>query len=223
MAEENTDRSDDQWAQELLDIGDEEHMTPKQIAILKAAVEVFAEKGYSGAATSEIAQKAGVAEGTVFRYYKTKKDLLISIVGPTMSKLLAPFIIRNFGSVLNSPYETYEDFLRAFIVNRLDFARNNFKLLKILVQEIPFHPNLREQFVENVMNTIVEKVSLQLERFREKGQIADVPTSAAIRFSASAALGFIMTRLLFQPDKDWNDEEEVEILIRLIMHGLSPQ
>ncbi|AIQ65189.1 TetR family transcriptional regulator [Paenibacillus stellifer] len=223
MAEEKTDRSDDQWAQELLAIGGEEHMTPKQIAILKAAVEVFAEKGYAGAATSEIAQKAGVAEGTVFRYYKTKKDLLISIIGPTMGKLLAPFIIRNFGSVLNSPYETYEDFLRAFIVNRLDFARNNFKLLKILVQEIPFHPSLREQFVENVMNTIVEKVSLQLERFKEKGQIADVPTSAAIRFSASAALGFIMTRLLFQPDKDWNDEEEVEILIRLIMHGLSPK
>lgn len=57
----------------LLAISQEEKMTPKQIAILEAAIEIFSDKGYSAAATSEIAQKAGVAEGTIFRYYKTKR------------------------------------------------------------------------------------------------------------------------------------------------------
>jgi AcrR family transcriptional regulator len=44
-----------------------------QQRILDAAVEAFAEQGYSGTATSEIARRAGVAEGTIFRYYPTKK------------------------------------------------------------------------------------------------------------------------------------------------------
>ena len=54
-------------------------MTEKQINILSAAIELFSEKGYEATATSEIAKKAKVAEGTIFRYYKTKKELLFAI------------------------------------------------------------------------------------------------------------------------------------------------
>lgn len=211
----------EQWAQELLAIGDEKNMTPKQIAILQAAVEVFAEKGYAAAATSEIAQKAGVAEGTVFRYYRTKKDLLLSIVGPTMSKLIAPFVMRNFSGVLTSPFETYEDFLRAFLINRLEFARKNFKFIKILIQEIPFQPNLREQFMEDIVKQVIGRVTDQVERFKQKGEIINAPTPAIIRFTASTALGYMFSRFLFQPDREWNDEEEIEQLIRFVLHGIS--
>lgn len=79
----------EQWIHELNNI-DDGKMTQKQFKIIEAAIEVFAEKGYAGSSTSEIAQKAGVAEGTIFRHYKTKKDLLLSIVSPMMSKLIAP-------------------------------------------------------------------------------------------------------------------------------------
>ncbi|WP_025691760.1 TetR/AcrR family transcriptional regulator [Paenibacillus zanthoxyli] len=222
MAEHlSADNNTESWALELLALGDEEKMTPKQIAILQAAVDVFAEKGYAGAATSEIAQKAGVAEGTIFRYYKTKKDLLLSIVGPTMSRLLAPFVIRNFGNLLDSSFDSYEDFLRALIRNRLDFARKNFKILQILIQEIPFHPKLREQFMEEIIGKVLERISVHVEHFKQKGEIIDVPAPALIRFTVSATIGYIMTRLLLQPNKEWNDEEEVELLIRFIMHGIA--
>ena len=63
---------------ELLDNGDE--LTEKQKKIIVSAIQSFAEKGYSATSTSEIAKKAGVAEGTIFRHYKTKKDLLLAIV-----------------------------------------------------------------------------------------------------------------------------------------------
>ena len=47
----------------------------KQIALLEAATEVVATQGL-GAPTSQIAKRAGVAEGTLFRYFPTKDDLL---------------------------------------------------------------------------------------------------------------------------------------------------
>lgn len=59
-----------------------------------------------------------------------------------MSRMIAPFVMRNFDGVLDGPPESYEAFLRAFMVNRLEFARKNFKILKILIQEIPFQPAL---------------------------------------------------------------------------------
>ncbi|ULO08612.1 TetR/AcrR family transcriptional regulator [Paenibacillus sp. 19GGS1-52] len=223
MAEDSTagqNSADEQWVEELLSISKEEKMTPKQISILQAAIDVFSEKGFSATATSEIAQKAQVAEGTIFRYYKTKKELLLAIVGPTMSRMIAPFVLRNFNGVLDVPFDSYEEFLRAFIVNRLEFARKNFKIIKIVIQEIPFQPALREEFMENVMSKVLERVVAITEHFKEKGQLIDVPTPAILRFTISSAVGYLLTRLLLQPEKDWNDEEEINLIVRFILHGI---
>jgi AcrR family transcriptional regulator len=48
----------------------------KRNAILDAATRVFAERGLTSAPTSEISKQAGVAEGTLFTYFKTKDDLI---------------------------------------------------------------------------------------------------------------------------------------------------
>ena len=56
--------------------------TDKQKKIIEVAIATFAEKGYSNTPTSEIAKKAGVAEGTIFKHYGTKENLLLSIMIP---------------------------------------------------------------------------------------------------------------------------------------------
>lgn len=221
MTKESAEQHDkEQWIEELLAVKEDGQMTPKQISILEAAIEIFSDKGFSAASTSEIAQKAGVAEGTIFRYYKTKKDLLLSIVGPTMSRMIAPFVMRNFNGVLDMPFESYEAFLRAFIVNRLDFARKNFKIIRILVQEIPFQPALREQFAENVLAQVLERVTAITEHFKAEGEVIDAPTPAIIRFTVSSVIGYLLARLLLMPEKDWDDEEEISQLIRFMLHGI---
>src|SRR5712671_6571214 len=48
----------------------------KRNAILAAATRVFAERGLTAAPTSEISRQAGVAEGTLFTYFKTKDELI---------------------------------------------------------------------------------------------------------------------------------------------------
>jgi len=48
----------------------------KRNAILDAATRVFAERGLTAAPTSEISRRAGVADGTLFTYFKTKDDLI---------------------------------------------------------------------------------------------------------------------------------------------------
>jgi AcrR family transcriptional regulator len=48
----------------------------KRNAILDAATRLFAERGLTAAPTSEISKHAGVAEGTLFTYFKTKDDLI---------------------------------------------------------------------------------------------------------------------------------------------------
>jgi AcrR family transcriptional regulator len=47
--------------------------------ILDAALEIFAERGYHGASTEEIARRAGISQPYVFRLFGTKKDLFIAV------------------------------------------------------------------------------------------------------------------------------------------------
>jgi TetR/AcrR family fatty acid metabolism transcriptional regulator len=51
----------------------------KRDSIIKAAIEVFSRKGFQPAGISEIAQRAGVADGTIYQYFKNKEDLFFSI------------------------------------------------------------------------------------------------------------------------------------------------
>jgi TetR/AcrR family transcriptional regulator, fatty acid metabolism regulator protein len=57
---------------------------PKRDAILRAAIDTFAERGYFNAQVADVARGAGVAAGTVYLYFKSKDDLLVSIFERSM-------------------------------------------------------------------------------------------------------------------------------------------
>jgi TetR/AcrR family fatty acid metabolism transcriptional regulator len=63
--------------------------TPKRDAILRAAIDVFAERGFFNAQVADIARAAGVAAGTVYLYFRSKDDLLVSIFERTMREAFA--------------------------------------------------------------------------------------------------------------------------------------
>ncbi|GAE45029.1 transcriptional regulator [Mesobacillus boroniphilus JCM 21738] len=182
---------------------DGEELTDKQKKIIISAIESFAEKGYSATSTSEIAKKAGVAEGTIFRHYKTKKDLLLAIVAPVMAKFVAPFIIKDLKKVLDQDYEHVEDFLKAMLENRREFLIKNLPTVKILVQEIPFHPELKELFKEHIGLRIYERLEKLVEHYQEKGQIIEIPAYSVFRMTFSAIFGYLIARYMILPEAEW--------------------
>jgi AcrR family transcriptional regulator len=216
-------QSEQQWLDELMKLNASDHkMTDKQVRIIEAAVEIFSTKGYSASSTSEIAQKAGVAEGTIFRHYKTKKDLLLSIVGPIMTKMIAPLFMRDFlKKVFHTNYEKIEDFLRAIIINRMDFARKNLPIIKIMLNEIPFHPELKKQFMNDIASKVMEEVSVIIAHYQHKGQIIELPPITIIRLCVSTIMGFLLSRYMFFPELNWDDEQEINVTIDFIMNGIS--
>ena len=62
---------------------------PKRDAILRAAIDIFAERGYFNAQVADVARAAGVAAGTVYLYFRSKDDLLVSIFERSMRDGLA--------------------------------------------------------------------------------------------------------------------------------------
>ncbi|MDF2787300.1 MAG: TetR/AcrR family transcriptional regulator [Neobacillus sp.] len=204
----------------LQQLFDEDKLTDKQKKIIVAAIETFSEKGYAASSTSEIAKKAGVAEGTIFRHYKTKKELLVSIVAPLMTKFIAPLVVKDFNKVLDREFETVEEFLRATIENRRDLLLRMLPVVKIMFQEIPFQPELREQFFDLVAKNIFNSVEKVIIGYQEKGLLVDMPPESIARLTITNILGFLFSRYVLLPHLDWDDELEIERTIQFIMHGI---
>jgi TetR/AcrR family transcriptional regulator, fatty acid metabolism regulator protein len=60
----------------------------KRATILRAATKVFAERGFFNAQVADVARAAGVAAGTVYLYFRSKDDLLVSIFERTMREAI---------------------------------------------------------------------------------------------------------------------------------------
>src|SRR5438445_10305914 len=83
---------------------------PKREAILRAATDVFADRGFFNAQVADVARAAGVAAGTVYLYFRSKDDLLVSIFEKTMREALAEG--RAAAADLNEPRERLRRFAR---------------------------------------------------------------------------------------------------------------
>jgi TetR/AcrR family transcriptional regulator, fatty acid metabolism regulator protein len=64
-------------------------VTDKREAILRAAIKVFAGKGYFNSKVADIAKEAGIADGTVYLYFKSKDDILHSFFDRAMAEFIA--------------------------------------------------------------------------------------------------------------------------------------
>ena len=197
----------------------ENSMTEKQLSILISAIELFSEKGYEATSTSEIAKNAKVAEGTIFRYYKTKRDLLFAIPSVLSKSSLFKIFLDDFSEILNDDHINFETFLRKVILNRRRFVSENAPILKVIIQEVPFHPELRQKILNTVIFPSVNKFTTIIDKFKKQGDIIDIPSSSIVNLIATSVFGYIFVHYIALPELQQH-EENVDYLIQYIMNGV---
>lgn len=132
-----------------------------QEKILDAALEAFAEKGYIGATTINIAEKAGFSQMTLFRKFETKKNLFDKVLIKNFRVFQRDFdlILKNDGS------KNSGDFLETLIRKLAKLADENFELIHLLSNEktrvtepfiAEFISNLSEHIESNVQNDKID-------------------------------------------------------------------
>ena len=111
----------------------------KRDRIIDAAIEVFAEKGFRSARVSDIARIAGVADGTIYLYFRNKDDLLLCIFEEKMELLLA-----DLEQVLSEVDGTLAK-MRVYTVHHFDQLRRHPELAQVFQIELrQSHKFLRE-------------------------------------------------------------------------------
>jgi AcrR family transcriptional regulator len=201
---------------------DEKKLTDKQKKILESAIQLFADKGYNGTTTSEIAKLAGVAEATIFKHYRTKKGLLFQLVIPILSKFASPFILNTLIEILGQD-KPIEEILSELIKDRAALVENNWKTIRIVIVESLFHPDLREALKEQIAKDVIDKVSKKVDHLKVTGKVrSDLPNRVLIRGIMSSVFGFLFAKNV-APDVllAGEEQEEIKWTIELLLHGIT--
>lgn len=190
--------------------------------ILRAAIEVIAERGFKGASTSEIARRAEVAEGTIFRHFKTKQLLLNHIIEPFLEHVVAPIAVDEFARLVQAEYPSFPEFLRTLLRERMELVRRELAIFRILVQELPVRPELRPLLEKHLAGRILPVMFAAIERFQARGEVMMVPPASIVRMMISTMGGYLITRHLLLPERAWDDEAELELMVQTLARGLRP-
>lgn len=120
------------------------HHKPKYKQIIDAAVIVIAENGYHHAQVSKIAKQAGVADGTIYLYFKNKEDILISLFREKMGNFIEKIDIDIAGktSVVEKLYTLVEKHFNYLasdhylaVVTQLELRQSN-KDLRLKINDV---------------------------------------------------------------------------------------
>ncbi len=139
--------------------------TDKRERILKAAIRVFARKGFYSTRVSEIAKAAGVADGTIYLYFKNKDDVLISIFQDRITKLLEVLAeaISKAGS--------FEDRLRVVVDIQLGLLDGSRDLAEVVTVNLRQSSRLLKQFGAPLFGKYLETVARVFEEGQEQGVV----------------------------------------------------
>ena len=146
--------------------------------ILEAAEEEFLLKGFAGARTMSIAEKAGVNHAMLHYYFNTKEQLFEQVL---MGKVAL------FKSVLAVVFSTesmsIQTRLSEAVSRHFDFIRQNPMLPRFLINEIAVRPEYLERVklnVQEMLRTNIAELQRQLNIAARKGEICEVNAQALV-------------------------------------------
>ena len=148
----------------------------KRDRILQAAERVFASKGFYGAKVSDIAHVAGVADGTIYLYFRSKDDLLISLFEAQMDRVLAELR----GAVADGEDATEK--LRRFIAAYLTMVEANRHAAEVITIELRQSAKFMKEYRNPKFAEFLKTLAAVIQEGQQQGWLrAEVPAPIAAR------------------------------------------
>lgn len=136
--------------------------------IVAAGLEVFSEQGFAAARMDEVARRAGVSKGAIYRYFETKGDLFSAVVGTA--------ILPNIEAVKSvlSQAPSFETAIRAAapaMAERILSNRRITGVIRLIVAESRTHPELAELWHKAVAEPGLILMSGLIEQAQARGEV----------------------------------------------------
>jgi TetR/AcrR family transcriptional regulator, fatty acid metabolism regulator protein len=186
----------------------------KRERILRAAIKVFARKGFYATRVSEIAKAAGVADGTIYLYFKNKDDVLISIFTDRIGKLLA--VLR--AEIASA--QGAEEKLRRVIELQLGLLEGQRDLAEVITVNLRQSSRLMKQYGTPLFMEYLEVIATVIAEGQRDGVLrSDVHPLLISRALWGALDGVALTWALGNPEPG-HLKKSAHHMSRLFLEGL---
>ena len=181
--------------------------------VLAAALELFSNNGFHATTTAKIAQLAGVSEGTIYKYFPSKNELLKQLLTPLFLKIKNNFFIK----VQN--YHNLTELVSFFVEDRVQFVINNFSLFKLFIQEVLIQSPIAD-ILDNILND-QEGIFSDLQKLKDDFPEINQQLSPLeiLRIFLGPMIVYIFQNQLFQAEVE-NYHQDLELIKRQIIAGL---
>ena len=186
--------------------------------ILDAATQVFAAKGFEAATIREIARLAGVADGTIYTYFKNKAALLLGI----LDRLNETEQRREHLTLPEGA--KVADFVRAYMHHRFNvFSQIGFDAFRVLFGELLVNAELRDQYRRETLEPTFMSAEAAVRGWQASSPQDAIDPALGSRALAGLVLGTLLLRLLDDPVLAARWHEVPDALAHLLVYGLVPQ
>jgi AcrR family transcriptional regulator len=183
--------------------------------ILQAALRLFAAKGYEGTTTKDLAGKANVAEGTLFRYFPNKKAILIEVATRGWVDILTDLLteLSEMGS-----YKAVAQVMRRRVLR----MRENSDLLRVCFIEAQFHPELKERIQSEVIAKMTDVAEAFFQTAIDRGIYRPMNPKivAQVFLGMFAIAGFSSETILDSNASPFALQEMAEGIAEIFLNGV---
>jgi len=186
----------------------------KRDKILQAAVKVFSQKGFHRARMDEIAEKAGVAKGTLYYNFASKSKLFSAAVTEGIETIVTQIQAQ---LAEDMPFEKH---FRKLIACNVDLYLQHSDLARIVFNEVSSGiENDILADIQRARNRYIDCVASQLDNGRRTGHIKDVD----LHLTAVALVGMLdnLCNLHLQNPRAVGRRQLVDLLDELLRLGLA--
>ena len=196
---------------------------PQQI--LDAALEIFGEQGLAAARLDDIANRAGIAKGTIYLYFPTKEELFKAVVRrEVVTRIEAAERFQRDHAELPS-----DQLLRRFLANYWNSIqqKTSTAMFRIVMSEIQKFPDLSEFYGREVIARAWSVVASMIQRGIDRGDFRPVDANLVTRVCVAS---FLMHAIWMSPDspthpmlKHLKRDELRDSLIDFFLSSLAPR
>lgn len=185
----------------------------KRESIIRAAIEIFGNKDFKTASISEIAQKAGVADGTIYQYFKNKEDLFFTIPIEKTNEFRSQLELHLEG--ISGAFNK----IRKFVWYFLYFFKTNPEYGRILMLEMRVSKNFVKTEAYDFLKQSVSRVMDILVEGQNEGTIREDTDIYILRHLILGTLEHMVSRWLLKGGK-YDLLEHHQDVSRMLIDGL---
>jgi AcrR family transcriptional regulator len=194
----------------------------RQGQILKAALEVFSRKGYAAATIPEIARAAGVATGTIYIYYPSKRELFVAVINNFI--ITTPLL--NLIDKIPKDKDIDATF-KQIMYNRFDLIDSEpMSRIPSLMGEVQRDPELKALWNEKFLQPFLARMEKFYRLMMVSGKVRQMEPAVITRAVGGLIMGFLILKIMegeASPINRLPREKVAEELMNFVFYGLTSE